>query len=246
MDKKLNLIFNRPLTGKKLEDVISTLIESLIDIYVAANKDKNSQWFYEEIYHPCDIIARYPEGDVKREALKILSKINLPKPIIEHYKYSFICCMTAQGYVYQNNREMAWSLAADAASYLGSLFGTENVRRNYNEMSASVKSDRARDGGNKRSDRYNEYREIVYTMAKEQCPEGGKWKSLNYMSVVISGKLLKQIADSGKKSMLSTQSAANTVKGWLKKMPGIEALVNLPIRNKASLRLDGNPLHVIA
>jgi hypothetical protein len=233
-DKNLSLIFSRPLVGKTLEGVISTLFESLIDIYVGANKDKDSQWFYEEIYNPCDIIARYPEGEIIKKKSEIFSKINLPKPIIEHYKSSLLCCVLANGYVYEGNKEMAWSLAVEAACQLGSLFGTENVRRNYNEMSASVKSDRARDGGIKRSDSYRVYKELVYEIARTDCPKSGKWKSLNNMSNIIAERFFEKAKERKLEINISTESAPDTVKRWLKKMPGIEELVHLPKRDKAT------------
>lgn len=233
-DKKLNLIYSRRLSGMPLERVVSTLFESLIELYVAGNKGRDNQWFYEEIYNPCDVIVKYPEGIVSEKLLNILNKIDLPEPILQDYKFSLMSCFVANGYIYQKNREMAWASAADAACILGSLFGTANVRRNYKEMDESIKSDRAREGGIKRSDKYSAHKEIVYKIAKDQCPPSGKWKSVNNMSILIAEKLLKEIAERKLETKLSIQNAPRLVAEWLKQMPGIEELVNLRNRGEAT------------
>ena len=217
--------------GQTIESHLNGIMHELADIFVGRNPGKTHEDFYKEIVDA--ILANLPkfEGDTERADL-IFKNINIASPYIDIYKNSLLYCLSAKMEFVAGKIEYAWSLVAESNYQLGCLFATGNVRRNFELVETGVKKKFSQAGGQRKAEKNDPLREIVYEIAVKDVPSSGKWKTLNNMSHLIYKRLLVEAPKRGVKVSLSEDRGPETVKDWLKVMPGIETFVDLPNTKK--------------
>ena len=153
-----------------------------------------------------------------------LKKFGPFAPLIVSCAY---CCEASRS-LKANNRELAWSLIADAQYWCGVSMANKAVPLAIEKTIKESRTGTARVGGNKRAERFQPIKDEAYRLCKEKCPSKG-WHSVKQAADTIA----EEVDNFSRGLKIPMSSRLNiTIADWLRVMPDAENIFLSMKKNK--------------
>ena len=170
--------------------------------------------------------AQVEEGmnDLHKNNLVALKGFGPLPPVIISCAY---CCEAARA-LSANSRDLAWSLIANAQYWCGVSMSNKAVPLAIEKTIKESRTGTAREGGNKRAERFQPIKDEAYRLCKEKCPSKG-WHSVKQAADTIA----EEVDNFSRGLKIPMSSRLNiTIADWLRVMPDAENIFLSMKKNK--------------